>query len=38
MSVTGKTAGIVNRRMNFQRACPPFKSIYISDVLVPVWL
>ena len=36
MSATGKTAGIVNQRMNFQRACPPYKNIYISDVLVPV--
>ena len=36
MSITGKTAGIANRRMNFQRARPPLKSIYISDVLVPV--
>ena len=37
-SITSKTADIANRRMNFQRACPSLKNIYISDVVVPVWV
>ena len=37
-SITSKTAGIVNQRMNFPRTCSPFKNTYILDILVPVWL
>ena len=34
--IPSKTSGIAIRRMNFKRTYPPFKNIYISDVLVPV--